>query len=825
MFSKKSKQNETTVLTSSSNDIISSTPEKLTAKEKDKLRSAKKKKAPKKSSKLNSAATRKVPKSVQDTMPYVAVVDKYIFLVEEYNDGRNKFSKTYEFDDINYASASGSDQEQLFLAYADVLNGFDTTVDVQITIHNNKYNKEDFAKKTLLPDKHDGYDNFRKEYNEMLKSRMREGQNGILRRKYITVTVSALSLDLAMQQFNSIEIHLKTTFQKLGTTVRALTANERIRILTDIYRGANRHIADFSESEFKRQAEKNLCCPDYIEFKKDYFMFDEKYARTLFVRQNGYPSSMQDDVLTDIAETNLNLIITMNIAPVAPDEGIKVVKRQLTSMRANKIEKERKAAGRGIFGTDVISDDHKRSMEEAQELLDDLQSKNQKMFLTYICVMIIADSYEELEAHTSIVEGVFGKHITVCAKATFQQEEAMASVLPLGNSQLEVRRTLTSESCAVFMPFKSRELTQAGGVYYGLNQISNNMIIFDKTTLKNCNSFILGSPGSGKSFSAKREMVNVFLATNADIIIVDPEREYTNLARALGGEVVFISEKSDSHLNPMEINIEADDDPIKSKFNFMKSFFQTIMDPTPIDAEQASIIDMVNKDIYTPLITGEKTEMPTLHDYFHALEKYTKTYESAIALYNALALYVEGSMNTFSHRSNVQTNKRVVVYDLKDLGKSLKALGMMIVMENLWDRIVQNRNKGIRTYIYMDEIYLLFSNEETANFLFELYKRARKWGGVPTGITQNVEDLLRSPTARTMLANSEFIYMLNQSATDREQLSRLLKIPDTQMQYVVGAPAGSGLMYFGANGCIPFKDDFPTETQLYRLMTTKFGEE
>lgn len=824
MFGIREEKNEaTTVLTSESGEIKTQ-EQKLTAKEKDRLRTSKKAKTRSKSKKSKiSAPVRKVSKTVQDTMPYAAVVDKYIMLVEEYNDGRNKYSKTYEYADINYASAAGEEQEQLFLAYADILNGFDTTVDIQITIHNNKYNKHDFAKKVLLPMKNDEYDIYREEYNEMLKSRMREGQNGILRRKYITVTVSAISLELAMQQFNSIEIHLKTTFQKLGTSVKTLTANERIRILTDVFRGANRYVWEFKQSEFMRQAEKSLCCPDYIEFKNDYFMFDDKYARTFFVRQ--LPSSMQDDVLTDVAESNLNLIITQNIAPVAPDEAIKIVKRQLTAMRANKIEKERKAAARGIFGTDVISDDHKQSMEQAQELLDDLMSKNQKMFLTNICVMLISDSYEELEAQSSIIEGIFAKHITVLAKATFQQEEVMASTLPVGNCQLQVRRTLTTESTAVFMPFKSRELTQAGGVYYGLNQISNNMIIFDKTTLKNCNGFILGSPGSGKSFSAKREMVNVFLATDADIIIVDPEREYTNLARALGGEVVFISEKSESHLNPMEVNLEADDDPIKSKFSFMKSFFQTIMAPTAIDSEQASIIDMCDKDIYTPLIIGEQTEMPTLGDYFKALEKYTHQYDSAIPLYNALSLYVEGSMNTFSYPSNVKTGKRVVVYDLKDLGKSLKALGMMIVMENLWDRIVQNRQIGRRTYIYMDEIYLLFSNEETANFLFELYKRARKWGGVPTGITQNVEDLLRSPTARTMLANSEFIYMLNQSATDREQLARLLKIPDTQMQYVVGAPSGSGLMYFGANGCIPFKDEFPTDTKLYKLMTTKFGEE
>jgi len=823
MFGKRNKNDNGSVLSAESGEEINNAAELMTARDMDRIRRSKKSTKAKSSKAKVGMPIRKVPKSVQDTMPYEAVVDNSIMLVQQYTDGYHKYSRTYEFDDINYASADDPEQENLFLAYASVLNGFDTTVDVQVTLHNNKYNKADFEKKILLSDRGDGYDMYRHEYNQMLKSRMKEGQNGIIRKKYITVTVSAISLELALQQFNAIEIHLKTSFQKLGTGVRRLNSNERIRILTDVFRGANRYVADFKESEFQRQAEKSLCCPDYIEFKKDYFMFDNKYARTFFIRQ--LPTGMNDEVLTDVTETNLNLIITVNIAPISPDEAIKIVNRQLTAMRANKIEKSRKAAARGVFGVDVMSDNFNKQLEDAERLLDDLSSKNQKLFQCSFCVMLIADSYDELESQSAVIEGVFAKHIATLAKATFQQEVVMRSTLPVGNCQLDVKRSLTTEALTVFMPFKSRELNQAGGVYYGLNQISNNMIIFDKTRLKNCNGFILGSPGSGKSFSAKREMVNVFLATKADIIIVDPEREYTNLARALGGEIVFISESSGSHLNPMEINSEADEDPIKSKFSFMKSFFQTILAPTAIDSEQASIIDMCNKDVYTPFLIGDKKDMPTLRDYYTALEKYTHQYDSAVPLYNALSLYVEGSLNTFSYPSNVKTNARVVVYDLKDLGKSLKALGMMIVMENLWDRIVQNRQKGIRTYIYMDEIYLLFSNEETANFLFELYKRARKWGGVPTGITQNVEDLLHSATARTMLANSEFIYMLNQSATDRETLSRLLKIPDTQMQYVEGAAAGSGLMYFGASGCIPFKDEFPTDTELYKLMTTKFGEE
>lgn len=377
------------------------------------------------------------------------------------------------------------------------------------------------------------------------------------------------------------------------------------------------------------------------------------------------------------------------------------------------------------------------------------------------------------------------------------------------------------------MPFNARELTQAGGMYYGLNSVNSNIIIFNRTNLINPNGFILGSPGSGKSFSAKREMLNVFLCADDDIIIIDPEREYTNLCRALNGEVIYISENSKSHLNPLEVvftNENDDDDPIAAKYNFFLSFFETIMGKSGITPEQKTAIDNCLRRIYNPLLSGQTKEMPTLVDYFTALGEYAAEKSEAVKLYKSLELYVTGSMSTFAHTSNVNTNNRVVVYDIKELGKQLKSLGMMVVLENLWDRIVNNRLIGRRTRIYIDEIYLLFQNEQSANFLYELYKRARKWGGIPTGITQNVEDLLRSETGRSMLANTEFIIMLSQSGPDREQLKQVLKVPEESMQYVTNAIAGSGLMFAGSYGITPFKDDFPQDTELYKLMTTRFGE-
>ena len=783
------------------------------AKDLDKVRLAKQKK-PKKT---KEKAVRKVARTVQDTIPYEHVHGKYIFEVE-----KNRYSVTYSFSDVTYDAADAAEQERIFLAYGDLLNSFDTSDDIQITLHNNVINQKEFSSQILLKHAGDGFDEYRDEYNEMLLDKMQQGQNGITTKKYFTVTVTAATLELAQQKLAAKELYMRSCFQKIGSNIEKLKANERIRIIADIFRGVNQEIRPISSSEFLRGAEKSLCCPDYFEFKKDYFMYNDKFARMVYLKH--LPSSLVDDMLKDLCETSLPIVVTVNIAPVEPSEAIKVVKRQLTAMRSNKMQKEKKASQHGVY-SDVISDDLKQSLAEAEELLNDLQSKNQKMFLLNLVVMVTGTSFDELDNNTDKIEAVFRKHVCTTSRANFQQEDAMASCLPLGNCRLKVRRTLTTESACVFMPFNSKELSQKGGVYYGLNQTTNNLIIFNRASLINANGFILGCPGSGKSFSAKREMVNVFLATDDEIIIVDPEREYTNLVRALGGELLYISESSDTHLNPLEISLEEynkGEDVVSSKYDFFLSFFETIMGKQGISPEQKTIIDNCLHEVYRNFLLGKTTEMPTLKDYYDILCKQQS--EEAKPLYMSLELYVNGSMKTFSYPSNVNVNNRVVVYDIKDLGKQLKPLGMMVVLENLWDKIVRNRERGIRTRIYIDEIYLLFRNEESANFLFELYKRARKWGGIPTGITQNVEDLLKSDTARSMLSNSEFILMLNQAASDRDKLSHLLKIPENMMNFVTGAPAGSGLIYCGLNGSLPFKDDFPTDTKLYKLMTTKFGE-
>lgn len=794
---------------------------KKTARELDKQRTAKKRSSlvsNKSKSRKNYNKIKKISKTAQDTMPYIKVCDTYIFQLDI-----NKYSKSYVLDDISYSAVAEDEQERIFLSYGAMLNGFDSTAEIQLSLINNHIDKKQFTHEILLKTKDDKYDKYRDEYNSMLLEKMEQGKNGVSCKKCITITVSAFDYELAKQKLDTLEVHLKSSFNKISPNIiKPMTANERVQLLAHIFRGSDITIPHIDEKVFKKRNEKSACCPDYFEFKTDYFMYNNKYARIVFLRQ--YPSSLKDKILKDIIDTNLNLIVTVNIAPVEPDKAVKKVKRQLTSMRSNKIAKQKKAAQHGVFSEDVISDDLRSSLEEAEEFLSDLQSKNQRMFLINLLVMITADDYDELEINTEKVNAIFRQHLCAISTAFLQQEDGMASVLPLGNCKFQVRRTTTTDSTCVFMPFSSRELNHKNGIYYGQNALTNNLLISDRNSLLNPNGFILGSPGSGKSFGVKREIVNVMLSTNDDIIIVDPEGEYGPLVKALGGEIIYISENSKSYLNPMDLESPSKE-AITDKLTFLLGFFETITGGK-ITPEQKTIIDECLNDVYYQYIVDPlNTKMPTLENLYNALKNRSEN-PQAHELYMTLKLYVKGSMSIFNNRSNVSANNRIVCYDIQALGKQLKSLGLMIILEALWTRIAQNRIAGKSTRIYIDEIYLLFNNEESANFLFELYKRARKWGGIPTGITQNIEDLLKSPTGRSMLSNSEFILMYNQSATDREQIAALLKISDTYLEYVTGSEQGSGLMKWGGGvgGIIPFKDKFPKNTELYRLMTTKFEE-
>lgn len=777
------------------------------------------------------------------TLPYECFVSNYVCLlrsnVRSGKETGNLYSKTYLVPDINYSALTQEEQLDKMQTYIDLLNGFDDTSSVQLSLINTEINKEEFEGKLFLKEKNDGLDNYRKEFNSILHNRIVQGQNGLQCRKYITITTFAHNFETANSRLCNLEAHLITSLNKLGTNPIPLDANDRVLLMAEILRGveSSKLIQPCTREEFARQSEKMLCSPDYFDFKpRGYFMFGDTYARCLYFRK--LPTSMRDTIYKDILELNKSMIISENIDFVEQAEALNLVRRKLTDMRQEQISKVRKAAeaANGAFidpieGTQLATD-----MVQAQEFLEDLQNRNQKMTLGQFLIMIKADSFEELQAVTESLIILLRKYQIETGSAATRQEQAFCSILPIGNSNsldktnnIQTRRTLSSESTAVFMPFNACELLHKKGIYYGQNKLSHSLIMFDRTRLKNPNGFLFGVPGSGKSVTAKLEIIFSYLAMDDEVIVVDPEREYVTLAKKLGGEVITISENSTSHINPLDLteNPDVDDreySAVKAKLDFLLSFFSTIMGNQEITPLQKTVIDSVMT------VTYKNHTEPTLKEFYAELEKYESTAtdeeKSSVAyLRQALHLYVHGSMNTFAEKSNVNTKKRLVVYDISELGDNLKPLGMTIVLENIWSKIATNRKRGLATRIYIDEMYLMFKSETSSAFFYELYKRARKWGGIPTGITQNVDDLLRSEMARTMISNTQFVMMLAQNATDREQLARLLKIPSETMAYVTNCSAGSGLMYADEFGTIPFENTIPKDTELYQLITTKFAEE
>lgn len=810
---------------------------KKSARELDKEREAGLRQTNKKTKKQR--AVRKVKRTTIDTMPYECFVSNYIMLLKSNvkvgNETTNLYSKTYLIPDVNYSALTREQQLEIMQVYVDLLNGFDSTTYFQVSKINTPINKVDFKNRLLLKTANDGLDDLRTEFNQVLEDKIMQGQNGLQCRIFVSVTVAAINFEQASTRFFNIEAHLTNCLGKIRTEPLALNANERVRLMADILCDVDTTIATITKQEFARKAEKALCCPDYFEFKKDYFLFNNKYARCLYFKR--LPQSIEDTIYKDLIELNLSMLITENVEFVDPESAKELLERKLTDMKQEEIRKVGKAAeaSRGAFVDPIEGTQLAIDKAQAKEFLEDLQESNQKMTLCQFIIMVTASSYEELQQSTEAIQIVLRKYQIEPINAPYRQEQAFCSVMPIGNSatvdkehNIQVRRTMSSNSTAVFMPFNARELLHEGGIYYGQNKMTHSIIMFDRKRLKNPNGFIFGIPGAGKSVAAKLEALYSILSTTDEILILDPEGEYAALAKLLGGEVIYISENSATHINPLDLTENPDKDdkeynPIKAKLDFLLSFFSCILGNQEITAIQKTIIDNVMVQTY------QQYTKPTLKEYYAVLEKYEadaadETKSAVTYLRQTLHLYVHGSMNVFSHASNVDVHKRVVVYDIKELGKNLQTLGMMIVLENLWDRVAKNRTRDVSTRIYIDEMYLMFKSEQSASFFYELYKRARKWGGIPTGITQNVDDLLRSEMARTMLSNTQFVLMLSQNATDRDQLAKLLRIAPETMMYVANANAGSGLLYTSDFGTIPFDNKFPTNTHIYEIISTKFGE-
>lgn len=758
----------------------------------------------------------KVPKKVQDIIPIKEFWKSGIFRVAD-----GKYSMTFKFEDINYKDASLSDQENMFLGYSQLLNSMESGTTIKISVHNRHLNKGDFKEHMLMALKGDGLDQCRTEYNRILMDKA-TGASAIVQDRYITVSAFCKDKNEAERYFQRIGTSLATQFGRLGSKCHPLDGKERMRIIHDFFRPDEDEF-DFDMEEIKKQGQdfKDKICPESYENDRDYFRIGDKFGRSLFLRD--YANYIPDTLLQNLTDMERNVFLSIDFIPIPTDEAIREVENRLLGEETNITNWQRRQNQNNNFSA-IVPYDMEMKRAEGREMVDDLTTKDQRMNIAVLTMVHIADSKEQLDGDTKDLMARAGEKASRMATLRFQQLEGLLTAMPFGVRKIDAFRTLITESLAALMPFHVQEISDGTGIYYGQNATSGNMIIADRTKLMNGNSFILGVSGSGKSFAGKNEIASLALSTDADIIIIDPEKEYGPLVSAMGGEVVEISATSGNHINAMDMDRNyGDADPIIEKSQFLQSLCEQIIAGHQFSKGQQSIIDRCTEQVYRFYKQGDyQGEPPTLNDFREELLKQPEAEAQALAL--ELELFTRGSLNTFAKQTNVDTNNRLICYDISELGSQLMPIGMLVVLDSILNRITANRNKGKQTFIFIDEIYLLFMHEYSAQFLFKLWKRVRKYGAFCCGLTQNVDDLLQSHTARTMLSNSEFVMMLNQAEPDRRELAKLLNISDAQMNYITNAEVGNGLLRFGS-ALVPFINSFPKDTKLYKLMSTKFNEE
>lgn len=763
-----------------------------------------------------------IPKTAQQSIPFDRMFPDGICRV-----GLDYYTKTIQYEDINYQLAQQEDKTEIFEEWCSFLNFFDSSVRFQLSFSNMATDVSDFEKSIAISHKNDGFDDVRDEYSEVLLHQMEAGNNGLTKTKYLTFGIHAESMKNAKPRLIHIETDILNNFKRLGVQARTLNGSERLEVMHRQF-----HMGDDAKFNFdwKYLTSSGLSVNDFIAPSSfvfptgRYFQIGEMYGCMSFLSIDA--SDISDRLLADFLSMESSQVVTMHIQSVDQNEAIKTIKHTITELDRSKIEEQKKAVRAG-YDMDIIPSDLATYGKDAKALLKELQSQNERMFLLTFLVMNTGKTKQELENNVFQAASIAQKHNCNLVRLDYQQEQGLMSTLPLANNLIEIQRGMTTSSTAIFVPFTTQELFQSENeaLYYGLNALSNNMIMVDRKKLKNPNALILGTPGSGKSFSAKREIANSFLVTDDDIIISDPESEYSPLVARFGGQVIKISPTSDQYINPMDINMNYsdDDNPIALKADFILSLCELIVgNKDGLRPVEKTVIDRCIRQIYQKYFEDPGPEhMPILEDLYHSLLEQEEPEARHVA--TALEIYVTGSLNVFNHRTNVELTNRLVCYDIKDLGKQLKKIGMLVVQDQVWGRVTENRSQGKSTRYYMDEMHLLLREEQTAAYTVEIWKRFRKWGGIPTGITQNVKDLLASKEVENIFENSDFIYMLNQAVGDRQILAKQLNISPHQLSYVTHSGEGEGLLFYG-NVILPFVDRFPTNTELYRIMTTRLSE-
>ena len=761
--------------------------------------------------------------SAQDSIPFQRMYPDGICRVTD-----TYFTKTIQYQDINYQLSQNEDKTAIFDGWCDFLNYFDSSVKFQLSFVNKSATKDNWSKSISIPLQGDNFDSIRREYTEMLQNQLARGNNGLVKTKYLTFGIESETLRTAKPRLDRIETDILNNFKRLGVSAQPLNGLERLRVMHGIFHLDEKEPFRFSWDWLAPSglSVKDFIAPSSFEFKTgSNFGIGNRIGTVSFLQI--LAPELNDRLLADFLDMESSIVVSLHIQSVDQVKAIKTIKRKITDIQKMTIEEQKKAVRSG-YDMDIIPSDLATYGSEAKKLLQDLQSRNERMFLLTFTLLNIADSKQQLDNQVFQASGIAQKYNCALTKLDFRQEEGLMSSLPLAYNQIEIQRGLTTSSVAIFVPFTTQELFQESkeALYCGLNALSNNLIMVDRKLLKNPNGLILGTPGSGKSFSAKREIANVFLVTDDDIIICDPEAEYGPLVERLEGQVIRISPTSSDFINPMDLNLNYSDDenPLSLKSDFILSLCELVVGGKDgLQPVEKTIIDRCVRLVYREYLNDPRPEnMPILEDLYNELRKQDEKEAQYIA--TALEIYVTGSLNVFNHRTNVDIRSRVVSYDIKELGKQLKKIGMLIVQDQVWNRVTVNREAHKSTRYYIDEMHLLLKEEQTAAYTVEIWKRFRKWGGIPTGITQNVKDLLSSREVENIFENSDYVYMLNQASGDRQILAKQLNISPHQLSYVTHSSEGEGLLFYGSI-ILPFVDRFPKDTELYRIMTTKPQEQ
>lgn len=757
----------------------------------------------------------KTPKSIQETIEIMKVAENGIFEVS-----KNHYSKCYRFMDINYTTTNEEEQIDIFERYCKFLNSLDCNF--KITVNNKNKDMNEMRNEILLPYQYDAYDKYRKVYNDIIEEKIREGRQGIEQERFLTITIERKNFEEAKAQFATLEATIHKAFGELGTDIVPMNGNERLKVLHDFYHLGREDAFEFDLKNSKKVGAdfKNDLCNGMIKYFPDHIEDEGKYCRALFLKK--YPSSLSDRFLNEITSLPVHSITSIDVVPIPKDLTTKTLQKKYLGIESDIIKQQRVRNKNNDFSSE-ISYAKRTEKKEIEEIMDDVRENDQCLFYVAVTVIIVAESKEELQSVTETVETIGKRNSVVVDTHFLKQREALNTALPIGVRQVETMRTMLTQSLAVLLPFNVQELNDKGGVYYGINQISKNVNIGNRKKLLNGNGFVFGVPGSGKSFFCKQGMGQVFLNTSDDIIVIDPMNEYFDIATTFGGAIVNMSAYTKNYVNPLDadlahINEKGIRDVIADKSEFMLGLCDQLLGST-LNQKHHSIIDRCVRDLY--MRAWKSKQVPLMTDFYKILKEQQEMEAQELAL--CLELFVEGSLNIFNHHTNVDEDNRFTVYGIQDLGTQLAPVAMLVMMEAIQARIIANGRKGRATWLYIDECHVLLNSDYSATYLQQLWKKVRKQGGLCTGISQNVTDLLQNYIASTLISNSEFIALLKQSNIDSEKLAEVIGVSDAQLRFVSNSPSGTGLIKCGSV-VIPFDNTIGKDTDLYKLYNTNIHE-